>query len=128
VKYLAIAGAVFGLTGVILGAFGAHALRASVSAEWLEVWKTAVSYQMYHAPALLCLAWAGEKSTNRLLHWAGINFVLGIIVFSGSLYLLVLCNMPRLGMITPIGGSLLILGWLLLLTSVVRQQVSVDGK
>jgi len=103
----ALVGAVFGLIGVAAGAFGAHGLKSTLSVERLETFEVAVRYQMYHAIALVL---AGMLHADRAA-WC---FFLGIIIFSGSLYLLVLLEQRWLGAIAPIGGLLLMGGWLLL--------------
>ncbi|MFP4261633.1 MAG: DUF423 domain-containing protein [Opitutales bacterium] len=106
-------GSLFGLTGVILGAFGAHALEAALAArETTAVWETAVDYQMWHALTLLLLATlpAGLKP-----NFSAICFVLGIVLFSGSLYGLALGGPKWLGPVTPLGGLSFIVGWIGLL-------------
>ncbi len=108
-RALAVAGALFAALGVAAGAFGAHALRDLVPTTDLAIWETAVRYQLFHALALL---FVGFSSAARLMV-PGLLFALGTVVFSGSLYLLVLTDTRWLGAITPIGGLLLILGWLL---------------
>jgi uncharacterized membrane protein YgdD (TMEM256/DUF423 family) len=119
-SWLAI-GAVYGLLGVTLGAFGAHALKARLSAELLAVWKTAVEYQMYHALALIGLGLLlRQLGSSALLQGAGVCFTLGVLLFSGSLYVLCLSGVRAFGAITPIGGVLLLAGWALLLVAVVR--------
>lgn len=107
-RALALAGALFAALGVAAGAFGAHALRDLVPASDLAVWETAARYQLFHALALLLLGLSGGVR----LHFAGVFIALGTVVFSGSLYLLVLTDTRWLGAITPIGGVLLIVGWL----------------
>lgn len=107
-------GALFGALGVGLGAFGAHGLRSMLSPEDLATFEIGVRYQMYHALALLAVAWATtqwDASTATVAGWA---FVTGIVVFSGSLYVLVLTGQRWLGAITPIGGVAFIVGWALL--------------
>jgi len=106
--------ALFGVTGVILGAFGAHALRARLEPAQLTSWTTGVHYQLFHAVALLTLAlWT--ESSGRSLGPTPWLFALGILLFSGSIYALVLTPWRWLGPVTPIGGLLLIAGWLSLL-------------
>src|SRR5436189_3638409 len=105
-------GAIFGFLGVAFGAFGAHALRSRLSPEMLAVFETGVRYQMYHAFAVLIVAAAiGHIGTARLLLIAGWCFVAGILLFSGSLYLLALTGTGILGAITPFGGLLFLVGW-----------------
>ncbi|WP_431849577.1 DUF423 domain-containing protein [Allosphingosinicella sp.] len=96
--------------GVALGAFGAHALRGTLTPSALGWWQTAVSYQMWHGLALLALG-AGRVGRVAL---PAFLLGLGTLIFSGSLYLMALTDMRWLGAVTPIGGLLLILGWLLL--------------
>ena len=104
--------------GVVLGAFGAHGLRARLSAEHLAVFEVGVRYQMYHALALLAVAWAYTRWPSGPMIAAGWLFLAGAVVFSGSLYLLALTGQKWLGAITPLGGAALVLGWLLLAWSV----------
>lgn len=108
------AGALLAGLAVVLGAFGAHTLEARVTPERLAVFETGVRYHMYHALALLFLAWAVTQWPSWQITAAGYLFVAGIIIFSGSLYLLVVTDTPWMGAITPIGGLTFILGWLLL--------------
>ncbi|MCY1400359.1 hypothetical protein D3C76_734200 [compost metagenome] len=106
--------AFFGFTGVALGAFAAHGLKARLSAEYLAVFQTAVHYQQIHALALFGVALLSAHIGGSLVGIAGWLFTAGILLFSGSLYLLVLTGTPMLGMITPIGGVAFLGGWLLL--------------
>ncbi|MDD4913807.1 MAG: DUF423 domain-containing protein [Methylococcales bacterium] len=103
--------AIAGFTGVTMGAFGAHALKAVLSEHLMDVYKTAVSYQMWHALALGLIA---LLPASRRLHWAGYLLVTGIVLFSGSLYLLAILDIGWLGMITPLGGLSFLLAWGLL--------------
>lgn len=100
-----------GFTGVALGAFAAHGLKARLSAEYLAVFQTAVHYQMVHALALLGVALLAARLPGRLLTAAGSLFALGILLFSGSLYALTLSGFSALGMITPLGGLAFLGGW-----------------
>jgi uncharacterized membrane protein YgdD (TMEM256/DUF423 family) len=104
-------GSLAGALGVALGAFGAHGLRARLSPEMLAVFETAVRYHMYHAVALLALAALMTRFDGWLFLAAGWSFAIGILLFSGSLYLLALTGTRALGMITPLGGVAFILGW-----------------
>jgi len=113
--------AVYGLTGVLLGAFGAHALRARLSPDLLAVWKTAVEYQFYHAFALALVGLLLRGVADRALDLSGLCFAAGVVVFSGSLYALALSNVRVLGAITPIGGLLFIAGWSVLLYALMRR-------
>lgn len=112
-RWLIIAGAIAGAIGVAAGAFGAHALTARVTPERLQTFETGVRYQMYHALALLVVGWLSLHSPAWQFNAAGIAFMSGIIIFSGSLFLLVLTDTPWLGAITPIGGVAFIAGWVL---------------
>jgi uncharacterized membrane protein YgdD (TMEM256/DUF423 family) len=106
------AGAALGGLGVIAGAFGAHGLKGTLDSHGLEVFETAARYQMYHAPALLVvglLAMSGRGGTA--LSIAGWSFLLGVLIFSGTLYTLAFTGIRWLGAITPIGGLALIVGW-----------------
>ncbi len=106
--------AVCGVVGVAVGAFGAHGLKAVLSPEMLAVYKTGVDYQMWHTLALGLIAVFRQQATeSELLKWAGWLMFSGIVLFSGSLYLLAVFNMKWLGMITPLGGLSFILAWLL---------------
>lgn len=105
-------GGLFGGLGVILGAFGAHTLKARLTPEFLEIFETGVRYQIYHALALLFVALVAEKrSANRLLTAGGWLFVVGTLLFSGSLYVLALGGVRWFGTITPVGGTAFIIGW-----------------
>jgi uncharacterized membrane protein YgdD (TMEM256/DUF423 family) len=105
---------VAGFLGVALGAFGAHALKARLEPDMLAVFETGVRYQMYHVFALVAAAWAWARWPGRVFAWAGGLFVAGIVVFSGSLYLLALTGVRMLGAITPLGGLAFLAGWLCL--------------
>ena len=113
-RLFALAGAKLALLGVVLGAFGAHALRERLSPEDLAIFETGVRYQMYHALALFAVAWAASRWPGTAVNAAGWMFIVGVLIFSGSLYALVLTDTRWLGAITPVGGVVLILGWALL--------------
>ena len=118
-KQIIVTASGFGLIAVIAGAFGAHGLKAYLSAPDLEVWHTAVQYQFYHVFALLFLS-TFTTGNNSLLKASYYLFTFGIIFFSGSLYLLACANVLKwdwiyfMGPITPIGGLLFIIGWITL--------------
>ncbi|MGB7549974.1 MAG: DUF423 domain-containing protein [Chromatiaceae bacterium] len=115
-------GALYGALAVALGAFGAHALKARLAPELLAHWGTATQYLALHALALLATGMLIERQPpHRSLTLAGQALLLGAAIFSGSLYLRVLLDMPSWGMVTPLGGALLILGWLLLAFGLWRQ-------
>ncbi len=126
-KRIIIIASVFGMLAVILGAFGAHALKTLLDPADLQVWKTAVEYQFYHTLALLFLS-TFSRSRSRLINLASWFFALGIILFSGSLYLLAakdLLNMNQfsfIGPLTPIGGLFFILGWISLLIATLKNK------
>lgn len=111
--------ALFMMVGVILGAFGAHALKSRLSPEALDIYKTAVFYQFVHAVGIFVVAFAsvGASGPNHILTFAGISFTIGILIFSGSLYLLALTGIRWIGAFTPLGGLAFILGWGFLLFS-----------
>ena len=109
------AGAGLMFLAVALGAFAAHGLKARLTPDLLAVWETAVRYHVYHALALLAVAFAADRWPSRAVSNAGWCFLGGIVVFSGSLYLLALTGERRLGAVTPVGGLLFLAGWALLL-------------
>jgi uncharacterized membrane protein YgdD (TMEM256/DUF423 family) len=113
-------GALSAFTAVAAGAFGAHGLRARVAPEMLAVFETAARYQMYHALALLAVAWLAGERRSRAVGASGVAFVLGTLLFSGSLYLLALTGARWLGAVTPLGGAAFLIGWLCLAWSAVH--------
>jgi uncharacterized membrane protein YgdD (TMEM256/DUF423 family) len=110
-------GATSALVAVGAGAFGAHALRTRLTPELLAVFETAARYQMYHALALCAAAWAVTRWPGSLAIWAGWLFVIGTVLFSGSLYALALSGIRWLGAVTPLGGAAFLAGWLCLALS-----------
>ncbi len=115
-KYLLVIGAIYGLLGVVFGAFGAHALKERLSESSLGAWATAVEYQLMHAIVIVALSlWLTTRERVLLAEWAGWLFAGGILLFSGSIYFLVLTEARWAGPITPIGGTLFIGGWIVLL-------------
>ena len=110
-RLLAGLGALSALVGVVLGAFGAHALRARLTPDLLAVFETGARYQMYHALGVFAAAWAHGRFGGAPAIWAGWLFVAGTVIFSGSLYALSLSGVRTLGAITPIGGLCFIAGW-----------------
>ena len=108
-----ILGALSALIGVSMGAFGAHGLKAILAPDMLAVYKTGVTYQMWHALGLILIALLLQQTAGKLLIWAGWFMFAGIILFSGSLYLLTVLNTKWLGMITPFGGVAFLLAWML---------------
>ena len=121
-KIAFISAALAGAIGVVFGAFGAHALRGSIEPRLMETFQTAVQYQLIHALALLLVSltmgWLGQSLSFEISAYA---FIAGIILFSGSLYGLVLTEMRWLGPVTPLGGLCLIAGWMALLVGGFRQ-------
>ena len=113
-------GAVLAGLAVAAGAFAAHGLRARIAPEMLVVFETGARYQMYHSVALLAVAFASARWPDGLMALAGWMFVAGIIVFSGSLYLLAVTGVRWLGAITPLGGVAFLVGWALLAWSAAR--------
>lgn len=107
-------GAAYGFIAVALGAFGAHALKQKLSADMLAVWRTAVEYQFYHALALLLLGVLTRQMPAVSFNVAGTCFAAGVLLFSGSLYVLALSDVRALGAITPLGGLLFLTGWIFL--------------
>lgn len=108
-------GGLAALTAVALGAFGAHGLKGHLAPEMLTIFETGVRYQMYHALALLLLAALADRLPAAPVRWAGLSFVVGITIFSGSLYALSLTGIRWLGAITPLGGVSLLIGWIALI-------------
>ncbi len=121
--FFIIAGAVNAALAVALGAFGAHALKERLSERYLAIWETAVQYQMFHAIGLIAIGILMSTSLlgqSTTLTWAGYLLLAGIIIFSGSLYILSLSGIGILGAITPIGGVAFIVGWILLIIAAVK--------
>ena len=114
-------GALSACVAVAAGAFGAHGLRDVVSADRLVVWETAARYQMYHALGLLIVAYLASQKTAGPARLGGWLFVVGTVLFSGSLYALTLTGITILGAITPLGGLAFIAGWLVLAWGVWRR-------
>jgi len=103
---------------VAIGAFGAHGLKARLSAEMIMIYKTGVEYHFYHAIGLLLIGVLSVSYPSVLLNWSAILLVTGIFLFSGSLYVLAISGMKWLGAITPLGGLSFIAGWVLLFVAV----------
>lgn len=126
-KTYLIWGSAFAGLGVVLGAFGAHALKKIVAPESVATFQTGVQYQMYHAFALLLVGILYERLPYSLINWAGNLFIGGIVLFSGSLYLLVALKAANrtglgpVGILTPIGGLLFIAGWILVVMALLKR-------
>ncbi len=108
-------GALFMFLGVVMGAFGGHALKYSLLEESQHIYHIAVLYHLIHALGLLAVGWLSTLKPNEMLvRQAGLAFVVGIVLFSGSLYLLSITGIKKFGMITPIGGLSFLAGWLMI--------------
>jgi uncharacterized membrane protein YgdD (TMEM256/DUF423 family) len=120
-KIILLCAAASGAISVMIGAFGAHALRVTLEANGrLDTFETAVKYQFYHTLALLAIGLLMFRISDKLLDYAGLSMIGGILIFSGSLYILCMTGIRWLGAITPIGGLLMIAGWVLLFWAIAR--------
>ncbi|MGB6408528.1 MAG: DUF423 domain-containing protein [Planococcus donghaensis] len=122
-KFFLIAGALNALLSVAFGAFGAHLLEGRVADKYLDTWQTAVQYQMFHSIGLMVVAILMSSSllgSLSSLNWAGYLMLAGIIIFSGSLYVLSLTGISILGAITPIGGLAFIAAWVMIVIAAVK--------
>ena len=117
-RILGALGALFGFLGVAFGAFAAHTLKSRIPAELVATFETGVRYQLVHALALLLVAVAGGRWLAPQAEWAGWLFVVGILLFSGSLYVLSLTGARWVGAVTPLGGVSFLAGWALLFWSI----------
>jgi len=115
-----IIGSALAALAVAIGAFGAHGLKSRVSADDLIIFETGVRYQIYHSLALILLGLIGVNFQSNVVQLPAILFLVGIIIFSGTLYLIPLTGLRWLGAITPIGGTALILGWIMLIFNLIR--------
>lgn len=126
-SFLIVAATLCGLA-VILGAFGAHALKATLPEEALSTFETGVRYHFYHSFALLATGILYERFRNKWMSRAGYAFMIGIVLFSGSLYLITLLKasdtvgLTGVGIITPFGGLLFIAGWICLIAGIITRQ------
>jgi uncharacterized membrane protein YgdD (TMEM256/DUF423 family) len=120
-KTFIIIGAINAFLAVALGAFGAHGLEGRVEQKYLEIWKTGVTYQMFHATGLLIVGvLLGRLPANALLSWSGWMMLIGIVLFSGSLYVMTLTKISVLGAITPLGGLSFLAAWILIVVAAVK--------
>ncbi|MBS4218838.1 DUF423 domain-containing protein [Bacillus sp. FJAT-49711] len=120
-KIFIIIGAINAFLAVALGAFGAHGLEGKLEPKYLEVWKTGVTYQMFHALGLIAIGIIGRNiPVSSLLSWSGWTMLIGIILFSGSLYILSTSGIKVLGAITPLGGIAFLISWVLLIVFAVK--------
>ena len=124
IPYL-LSGAIGGFVAVGLGAFGAHGLKNQLTERLFDVWMTGTEYQFYHSLALVLVALLGlHFADSKLLRWSANLFLAGIILFSGSLYLLAITGIGKLGMVTPLGGVAFLAGWLILAVFAIKNRPS----
>ena len=120
---LLVIGAILAFLGVVLGAFGAHALKDKFpEPRYEQIWNIAVQYQMYHALGLILLGILSMDAllgSSSLLSWAGYLMFAGVVFFSGSLYVLSVTGVKKLGAITPLGGLLFLVAWILLFIEII---------
>jgi uncharacterized membrane protein YgdD (TMEM256/DUF423 family) len=107
-------GCVLAFLGIVAGAFAAHGLKGHLTAHQLDIWETGARYHLYQSLALLGVAWATTRWPGRAVDTAGWLFVAGVVLFSGSLYLLAVTDVKVLGAVTPLGGVCFLVGWALL--------------
>jgi uncharacterized membrane protein YgdD (TMEM256/DUF423 family) len=120
-KTFIIIGAINAFLSVALGAFGAHALEGKISQKYIDTWNTGVLYQMFHSIGILIVGvLAGNIAASSLLNWSGWLMLIGIILFSGSLYILSISGIKVLGAITPLGGVAFLIAWVLLIITAVK--------
>ena len=120
-KAFLLIGSVTGALSVMIGAFGAHALKDLLTqTNRLDTFETAVKYQFYHALALILLGLLMVKETNKFYTYSGYGFIAGIIIFSGSLYILSLTGTTKWGAVTPFGGLALIIGWIMMAIGIAK--------
>lgn len=120
-KFFLLSGSVLGLLGVAIGAFGAHALKAMLEAAGrAETFEIAVRYMFYHAIALVLVGILSKEFPGNTINWSGNAFLLGTLIFSGSLFLICFTGINVFGAVAPIGGTLLVIGWGLLFWSVLK--------
>jgi len=128
-KQALIAGAIFALLSVILGAFGAHGLKTILSPDQYSIFTTAATYQFYHSFALLITGLLYRSFPYKNLRFATAFFIIGILLFSGSLYLMNIlstmgAHLGPVGILTPVGGLFFILGWLFVLSGILKKEVA----
>ncbi|MDQ0158057.1 DUF423 domain-containing protein [Alkalibacillus salilacus] len=119
-KLLLIIGAISGFITVALGAFGAHGLESRLSAKMMDTWEKAVQYQMFHTTAIFVAAILALRADVAMFQTAGWFFIVGILIFSGSLYIYSLSGLKVFGMITPIGGLAFLVGWAIVAYAVTK--------
>lgn len=118
IKLFALLGTFFASLGIILGAFGAHALKQHLSESALNAFEVGVKYQMYHALGLLATAWLLVQFSHPCISLGGILMAIGTVIFSGSLYMLSLSGIKIFGIITPLGGLFLVVAWALIFVGI----------
>lgn len=120
-KVFIIIGAINAFLAVALGAFGAHGLADKLSPKYLEIWKTGVTYQMFHGTGILILGLLlGRVPVSSLFTWSGWLMLAGIVLFSGSLYILSVTQINKFGAITPFGGILFLAAWILVIVGAMK--------
>lgn len=120
-KVFIIIGAINAFLAVALGAFGAHGLANKLEPKYLDIWKTGVTYQMFHALGILAVAiLIGKAASSSLFSWSGWLMLIGIILFSGSLYVLSVTQINIIGFITPFGGVAFLAAWILMMIGAVK--------
>ncbi|TYS17952.1 DUF423 domain-containing protein [Rossellomorea vietnamensis] len=120
-KTFIIIGAINAFLSVAFGAFGAHALEGKISQKYIDTWNTGVLYQMFHSMGILIIGvLMGNIASSSLLNWSGWLMLIGIVLFSGSLYILSLSGIKVLGAITPLGGVAFLIAWILLIITAVK--------
>ena len=117
-----VIGACFACLAVVLGAFAAHGLKSKISTEDLAIFETGVRYQMYHSLGLILLGLIGFQTAQDIVFFPALMFIIGIIIFSGTLYLIPMTGLRWLGAVTPIGGTAFILGWSFLTYNLIKLQ------
>jgi uncharacterized membrane protein YgdD (TMEM256/DUF423 family) len=113
-------GAVNGFLSVLLGAIAAHVLKGKLEPKYYDIFEVGARYHIYHSLALLAVAWLASRGSSSLVELAGVSFLVGIILFSGSLYLHAITQIKFLVMITPLGGLAFLLGWALLAVAAIK--------
>jgi len=122
-KQFLVAGSFFGIIAILLGAFGAHQLQTILSKKSLNIYEIANKYLFYHSFFLIILGLAYDKiKQHKLLNQSGIFIIIGMILFSGSLYLISIFEIKKIGLITPLGGLSFIIGWILFLWSILKNK------
>jgi uncharacterized membrane protein YgdD (TMEM256/DUF423 family) len=121
-KIVLLTGVFFSMLSVVLGAFAAHGIKSKISPNMMAVFQTGVQYQFYHALALILIGLLMKQMPSSLLVWSAGLIAVGIVFFSGSLYMLALTGNKVFGPITPLGGVFFIIGWVLMFVSIVKSE------